>query len=62
MLLYMYPRRRNMTTSKARLKKKKKPVTYAKITPKMVNPRNLAGNEEEKADEEELSMLVSIAF
>ena len=40
-------------------KKKKQPVTYAKVPPKMVNPRNidLAGNavEEEEEDLEEAS-------
>ena len=29
------------------LKKKKKTATYAKISPKMVNPRDTAGNTEE---------------
>ena len=35
-----HPRRRNVTTSLAGLKKT---VTYAKISPKMVNPRDIAG-------------------
>ena len=33
--------------------KKKKAVTYAKISPKMVNLRDLAGNAEEEEEEEE---------
>ena len=33
---------------KKKKKKKKKPVTYAKISLKMVNPRDIAGNAEEK--------------
>ena len=39
-----------MTTSVVGLKKNKQPktVTYAKISPKMVNPRDRAGNAEEE--------------
>ena len=39
-----------MTTSLFGLKKKKT-VTYAEISPKMVNPRDLAENTEEEAEE-----------
>ena len=37
------------------IKKKQKPATYAKISPKMTNPRDIAGNaeEEEKKKKEE---------
>ena len=40
------PRRQNVTTSKVGLKKKR--VTYAKISQKIVNPREIAGNVEEE--------------
>ena len=43
------PRKRNVTTSMAGLKT----VTYAKISPKTVNPRDIAGNAEEEEEEEE---------
>ena len=33
--------------------KKKKTIMYAKISPKMVHPRGIAGNAEEKEKEEE---------
>ena len=39
-----HPHRLNVTTSRLDLK----PVTYAKISPKMVNPRDIAGNGEEE--------------
>ena len=42
-----HPQRRNVTTPMAGLKK----VTYAKISPKIVNPRDIAGNTEEKEEE-----------
>ena len=33
-------------------KQKKKPVTYSKISPKLVNPRDIAGEREEEEEEE----------
>ena len=39
------PRRWNVATSMVEIKKKT--VTYAKISPKMVNPRDIAGKREE---------------
>ena len=42
-----HPRTRNVTTSIVEIKT----VTYAKISPKMVNPRDLAENAEEEAVE-----------
>ena len=42
------PRRRNVTTSMVGLKT----VTYAKISPKMVNPRDIDGNAEEEGERE----------
>ena len=39
-----YPPRRNVTTSMVGFKT----VTYAKISPKMVNPRDIAENAEEE--------------
>ena len=59
-----YPQRRNVTTSMVGLKNKQtnkqktnkqtnktKTVTYAKISPKMMNPRDMAGNAEEEEEE-----------
>ena len=37
-----------MDLKKKKKKKKKKPVTYAKISPKMVNPRDIAGERKKK--------------
>ena len=45
----LYPRRRNVTTSMVGLKKKKT-VRHAKLSPKLVNPRDIAGNAEEEED------------
>ena len=42
-----YPRRQNVTTSVVGLKM----VTYAKLSPKMVNPTDIAGNAEEEEGE-----------
>ena len=39
-----YPQKQNVTTSMVELKKM---LAYAKISPKMVNPRDVAGNVEE---------------
>ena len=36
-------------------KKNLKPVLYSKISPKMVNPRDLGGNAEEEEEEDEES-------
>ena len=41
-----YPRRQTVTTSIVGLKKKR--VKYTKVSPKMVNPRDLAENAEEE--------------
>ena len=43
------PRRQNVTKSMVGLKM----VTHAEIAPKMVNPRDIAGNAEEEEEEEE---------
>ena len=44
-----HPQRRNVTIAMVGLKT----VTCAKISPKMVNPRDVAGNTEEEEEEEE---------
>ena len=51
----IHPQRQNVTTSMVGLKKKT--VTYAKISPEMVKPRDIAGNAEEEKQEEEIKIL-----
>ena len=67
-----HPQRRNVTTSMVGLKKatttttttntkqNKNPVTYAKISPEMVNPRDIDGNAG-KEEEEEAGTVVSVS-
>ena len=47
------PRRQNVTTSVAGLKTD----THAKIPPKLVNPRYIAGNAEKEEDESDVFIL-----
>ena len=44
---------KNKTKQNKKKKKKKSTVTYAKISPKVVNPRDVSGNAEEEEEEEE---------
>ena len=50
-----HPRRRNVTTSMVGLKT----ATHAKISPKMMNPRDLAGERRRRKEEEEEGRCVS---
>ena len=52
-----HPRKRNVTTLMVGLKKK--PVTYAKISPKMVNPRDIAGERQKKKKKKKKSNIIS---
>ena len=49
----IHPRKTECDHLYAWIKKKQKPATYAKISPKMTNPRDIAGNAEEEEKKEE---------
>ena len=48
-VIHIYPQKRNVITSIVGLET----VTYAKLSPKMVNPSHIAGNTGEEEEEEE---------